>query len=572
MFDEILADCLEALAEGATIRDCLTRYPAEAATLEPLLRLAVALGREGETRLSPGAFRQGRRLLMNAARTRQTQFQQKSTIHHRQPRHIAPAAPLRRPPFPPYQQIPPYQQNGRQQSSRPVRVKPAQQHVKMPPFLRMAFVLLAVVGATTFIRLVTTSLPGTWLYPVKSSSERMVGRLMTAAGEAVAWQENQLAQRLQELTGLTDANATATSVTTVQSAAHAVESDWQALLTASEGLTTNERTALLQAQIARFQQLEARWAGRQEVAPQVAVMTLRRLIAAGEAALATPTPLEEAATGVVTATATTSIPTSTMTPTTSATATPTITATPLLQPSATAPAGPILEPSPTATPTPVPPIVTPVIPSPTLPPTPLPEITVQIPREESSEQEQDDHNNDGEASGAEAPTATPTPLTPEATQTGGETATPALGVGPEEETPAPTVLSTEVAATPTTADQSPTVTSGEGVWPLPTKSVAPATATPEPDATNTPRPTNPPNATKTPKATATQAPMEPATPNAPTAAPVMTTVPPTPMERTPNATTQPPVATKEVGTETAVAPPTARATTSSSEATRTPQP
>lgn len=481
MFDEILADCLEALAKGATIRDCLTRYPAEAATLEPLLRLAVELGREGETRLSPGAFSQGRRQLMRAAQARQAPEQPKGAIRHRQLRYTRPATPAatpsRRTPFPPYQQ------NGRPLPPRPVSVKPAQWQVQLPRLLRMALVLLAVVSATTFFRQVTTSLPGTWLYPVKSGSERMMDILMTAAGEA---------------------------------------------------------------------------------------------------GIAAPTPVETVTAVVVTATVATPISTPTMTPTitptASATAMPTETPTPLLQPSATALGAPILAPSPTALPPLTPTTVVPVVPSPTIPPTPLPEITIQIPRQESSEPEEDAQQKDEEASGAGAPMATATPLTPEALPIGVETGTPVIGTGPAEETPTPAVLLTEAVTTPTAPDQTPTVTSGEGVWPLPTNAIAPAPATSEPAVTTTVRPTNQPNATKTPKATATQGNAEPATPNAPTVAPLTTTAPPTPVEKTPNATTLSPVTTKEVAikevaTETPVAvSPTPRPTTSGGDATKTPQP
>ena len=104
MFDEILADCLEALAKGATIRDCLKRHPDEAAALEPLLRLAVALASEGETRLSPGAFAQGRQRLMTSARARHSQAVHQAA-NHRQPRYTPAAPPTQRTPFPPAYQL-----------------------------------------------------------------------------------------------------------------------------------------------------------------------------------------------------------------------------------------------------------------------------------------------------------------------------------------------------------------------------------------------------------------------------------------------------------------------------------
>jgi len=553
MFDEILADCLEALTKGATIRDCLTRYPAEAAALEPLLRLAVALSREGETRLSGDAFEQGRRRLLTASRTRQS-------ATHRQPRHTPPAPSLRQNAFPPYQQngLPKSQQRSRQLA----HAKSAPRRFQLPRLLRVALLLLTIVSATTFVRQVATSLPGTWLYPVKNSSERMVGVLMTAAGEEISWQENQLERRLTEVNALIDATPT-----TVQSATQALEDNWQALLAASESLTVAERTQLIEAQIDRLQQFARSWANHQSVASETAVATVRKLIAAGETALATPTSVEETTIVAATATVTAVAATPTVTPTALMIATPTA----LLQPSATAPAAPILEPSPTPTPTltlaPATDTATPVPPSPTALPTPLPEITVQIPLQESSQQETDrQEEDDDNASDASAPTATSTPLTPEAITTEMATVTPVVGTGPEEEIPTPTVLSTEAAATPTAADQLPTVTSGEEVLPLPTKPVEPVTATPEPVAP-TARPTNQPGATKTPKATATPANTEPATPGASAG------TSPTPVERTPNATTQASMATKEAATETPVAAsPTSRATTGGGEVKKTPSP
>lgn len=556
MFDEILADCLEALAKGATIRDCLTRYPAEAAALEPLLRLAVALSREGETRLAGGAFEQGRRRLLTAARTRQS-------AAHRQPRHTPPASPLRQNAFPPYQQngLPQSQPWSRHRPRQLAHAKSTRSHFRLPRLLRAALVLLTIVSATTFVRQAATSLPGSWLYPVKNSSQRMVGVLMTAASEEVSWQANQLERRLTELNALTDATPT-----TVQSATQALEGDWQALLAASESLPVAERAQLIEAQIDRLQQFAHGWASRQDVVSATTVATVRKLIAAGETALATPTTVEETTTVAATTTATATTVAST--PTVMPTAPVIATSTALLQPSATASAAPILEPSSTPTPglTLAPAPATPVSPNPTASPTPLPEITVQIPLQESSQQETDrQEQDDDSASDASAPTATSMPLTPVAVVTEIATVTPVVGTGPEEEIPTPTVLPTEVVATPTAADQPPTVTSGEGALPLPTKSAAPATATAEPVAP-TARPTNQPGATKTPKATATQGNTEPATPNA------LAGTPSTPVERTPIATAQVSIGTKEAATETpVVAPtPTPRATTGGGEATKTP--
>jgi hypothetical protein len=53
--DLILEDCLEHLAQGETLQACLSRYPQQAAALEPLLIAAGRLEEEGaQVRPSPG--------------------------------------------------------------------------------------------------------------------------------------------------------------------------------------------------------------------------------------------------------------------------------------------------------------------------------------------------------------------------------------------------------------------------------------------------------------------------------------------------------------------------------------
>ena len=235
-FDDILADCIEALEQGATIRECLTRYPAHATALEPLLRLVVSLSQESQTRLSSSAFQRGRQMLSAQAQQRQPQ--------HRQPIY---------PPVPPVRQVQPavYAQNGLpprpRHGRRPVVVRRTWGSTGLPRLLRTALLLMLLLGATTFFRQVMTSLPGALLYPVKSSGEQLVGVLMAAAGEGVSWHAAQTERRLQELAQLANPD-----VMTVQTLSTAVETHWEAMLIASEGLPTTERDALLQTQITRL--------------------------------------------------------------------------------------------------------------------------------------------------------------------------------------------------------------------------------------------------------------------------------------------------------------------------------
>ena len=61
-FDEILDDCVEQISNGyASLEQCLDLYPAEAARLEPLLRVAVGLHR-GFDREPSSAYRSNARL------------------------------------------------------------------------------------------------------------------------------------------------------------------------------------------------------------------------------------------------------------------------------------------------------------------------------------------------------------------------------------------------------------------------------------------------------------------------------------------------------------------------------
>lgn len=547
-FDDILADCIEALEQGATIRECLTRYPAHATALEPLLYLVVSLSRESQTRLSPQAFLRGRQHLAVQAQQRRA--------HHRQPGYRPPASPMR------YAQPAAHVQNGAPQRHVQVRPSRTTKHAwgrsGMPRLLRTALLLMMFLGATTLFRQVMTSLPGTTLYPLKSTGEQLVGVLMAAAGEGAPWHASQAERYLQELAQLTNPN-----IMTAQTLSHVAETHWEAMLIASEGLPTTEREALLQAHITRLRQLEAAWTTPSAGTPQPAVATVRKLITAGEEALGRPQPIDNQPEVVETVTAT-------ATPTASTTPIPTMTPTPLLQASATAATTlPILVPSPTptASPTPASPTVnlatpTAELPSPTAavavpaPMTPLPEMTVQMPQQESSQQPENGDNNDTDHT-AEPTTVTATPPTeqpaevtpgsPTATTTpdaedGTATAEPTMATATAA-TPLPlTPATTEAQPTSVPANQTPQATvSAENTPPtLPTKTAPSATGTagptPEPPATATARPTNQATATKTPKATPTHAGAATATPDSSTNA---TAAPPTAVENTPNATAQP---------------------------------
>ncbi len=67
-FDEALANCLDHLAGGSTLEDCLARYPEHAAQLKPLLRTAARLERGQGLQPSPAAKARVRARLTNHMR------------------------------------------------------------------------------------------------------------------------------------------------------------------------------------------------------------------------------------------------------------------------------------------------------------------------------------------------------------------------------------------------------------------------------------------------------------------------------------------------------------------------
>jgi len=589
IFDDILAGCIEALEQGATVDECLAHYPAQAAALEPLLRVVVALRSEAQTRMSSQAFTRGRSALRQ--RVRQA-VQQRLPLHR--PPHLAAPQQNRK------THHSPHVQNGATQPRRSLAAKRALTTKQsgwgrdMQRVLSMALLLVLLVGATSLTRRVMSSLPGTLFYPIKNVGEQGVGVLMQAAGEEIPWHATQAENGLQELAQLSQPEVAA-----VQALVKVIEEHWKSVLTATQRLPVAERVLVLQARITRLQQIEAEWTSAQTETSPTAVLTVRKMITAGEQLLIASQSVESVATTVPTAIPTT-IPI-TQIPTTQSTATiiPTVisTATPLLQ--ATVPVltrVPVLVGTATPEATTVDLIPATETPSPTLlatvPPTttPMPVITAQMPqesnRQESNSQESnnqasnsqesagsdadEDKNNSTESASAVSKPVTnpengltpeasdsllesePTLQTPASVTTIDATVSDSMGatVEPTVATLSVTPVIGESPTTPvenTEENEAPPITATVESTPLTSSKSTPSpSAAPELLATETPRPTNQPTATKPPRPTATP---EKATATAPVA---------TPIEKTPKPTAQP--------TETP------RPTFPSSEATKVPQP
>ena len=465
----------------------------------------------------------------------------------------------------------------------------------MPRVLSAALLLVLLVGATSLTQRVMHSLPGTFFYPIKNVGEQGVGVLMQAAGEEIPWHATQAEARLQELSQLSQPDAA-----TTQALVNVIEEHWESVLTATQRLPVAERIAVLQARLTRLQQIEADWASPQTATSPVAVLTVRKMIGAGEQLLAASQSVETAATSVPTA-----IPTTI--PTIPSTATRIPTATPLLQATLTLPRSPILVGTATSEATPVDlSIPATELPSPTLlatvPPaaTPIPVMTAQMPLQQSNSQESstqasnrqesdsgsdssnedEDKNNSTESDTTlSGPVtnqensltleATDSPLageatlqTPEAGVTIDATVIATLEppVGPTVATLAVTPVIGEPPTTPVENTEEPVETevspvdaTDENTSPTSGKGTPSAPATPELLATETPRPTNQPTATKTPKSTAT---------------PIEKTPKPTAQPTSQPLETLPPTSTPSISSQSV----TSRPTSPSNEATKIPQP
>jgi len=604
-FNDILARCIDAIEQGATIGECLHRYPAQAAALEPLLIMVVRLSRASKTQMSSQAFDRGRAAL--AARTHQQRVEPRhAAIQHRR---LAPI-PAR------HSQRFPGSHNGTLPQRRPWPPSRSRPRLRVSHLLELTLCLLLIVGMVTFTRYVAFSLPGAPFYPVKSTGEQVVEILMEAAGEDITWHAGQTERYLQAMARLSQQDTA-----TAQTLSQAIEEHWAAVLAAAQRLPVDERFAVLQVRIARLQQIEAAWAAPQGPVSTVAATTLRKLVTAGAQSLREPQAVEPLATLT---------PTTMLTPTPMATPTgqPPDTATPLLQASATASTSqPVLIASatPTEAPTEAPTVtIAPATatPLPPLPPTmmpsatPLPEIPVVIPRQETQKDESDSSDNDEEDSAeSEAPSsadepelARPDPAANAERPTDNTATTVTNTVIAVDETPeldptserpagTETVVITPPAA-PTAAGEQPAATAevetpqatttAETPLTTPTKTAPQATATDTqgqkathtPAATDTPgqKATSTPAATKTPKPTATHANDEPEKPVA-TDAPTAATS--TPAEKTPGPTVQPTANSSPAPQEATVATPatpspsqptTPRPTSPSGEATKVVRP
>ncbi len=168
-FEDALADCLEAIAQGQrSIGQCLALYPQWAGRLEPLLRVAVSLGEAYANEPSAARQAQARQRFLGAARARQALA-------------LGPRRPLLAIPWPPRLPGP----------------------ALRPALAAVAIAVLAFVGFSSFtLATAGNALPGDWQYPVKRFTER--ARLTFVFGEDArrSFRIGLAEERLEEVEGL----------------------------------------------------------------------------------------------------------------------------------------------------------------------------------------------------------------------------------------------------------------------------------------------------------------------------------------------------------------------------------
>ena len=562
-FEQILADCIEALDQGVTIEGCLARYPQHAEQLRPMLLLVADLRGQPKAHLSAKAFTQIRATLATNAQkasgghaaatetsslpvpTRNGRYDQ-AMLHQAGHRRGRVAQAQRQPGRP-------HRHYTLATDQPPAANRQGRRHLLRT--LSMGLALCLLVGLVIFVRQMALSLPGTALYGVKRAGEQVQGIFMTAAGDGAQWHAQQATLRMGELAQLPAGDGTQ-QANLAQAAATQVE----AALAAGAVLPAAERVAFLLAWQAELQQLDATLpANAPAAAParetvQTALAAVALALTPAPTLLPTvsePTPL--AMTPVLLATQGTTVALSatvTLTPALPV-ATPTLLIVPTVVLTATVTPTPTLTLTVTPTPVLIPTATASMTVLPTVAPTatPLPVMTQGIGLEESSNNEQDanpqdqgdapsegdrsgstqDTSPDGQNSGdatatsvpvgtadasAPLPTAesltpvatadevlifTPTPTTPAAATTSAQTPLPFLTPGLTQQ---PTLIVPEAStrvATP--VEQHPTAQS--------TVSNEPATAVPTDAETSEPnngrKATATPEPTRTSKPTATNA-------------------------------------------------------------------
>lgn len=484
---EVLARCIAAIEQGATVEECLARYPAVAKELEPHLRIVAQLRQSPPPQMSLAAFARGRAAVAAQARYQQrlqAPFLAAQTNHQPTPAPmVVPARHVRAPAPPPV---------------LPQWLGPISP-LRWQPLLVTLILLLTVV---TLTRTVRDSLPGSLLYPVKLSSEQVRGYLLAGAGQKAHWYARQVQRRLAELDRLASQGAVDPELVA------AVERQVQQALDASATLSPAERHHFFETWLADLRAVQP--AGD---ADATTVATLGRVIARVEAAAALPPEPTVLLPGDASADddepSSTDTPPATAVEPATATAAPDTPAGPVVLPTVTPTEFPLLPPPPTFTSTPAPTIA----PSPTEPPPPPPAPVVEEPE---SDQSRDDESRQ-EQQVEPPPTNTPAPPTFTPTEVPTPTWTPMTGTAtiPLSITVTVTVTST-VTPTDTVPSPSPAVTVTSPVTP---------TITVTPSATLTPTEGQPATATATPVAT-TSGESETPTPlppdKTPTASPTVT--------------------------------------------------
>ncbi len=353
-FEDILSSCIDALGQGATIEECLARYPTHAEELAPLLRLTLSLQASAKPQLSDQQFTQGRSAVAAAAqRAQQDRASAQaseataplSTAHqllvpnrrfrvvgrngatpgrtplrngHRSRRVPTPAEDAHPTHVPTILRYLRAKQSRSTLASSAMHQRPPRRrstHHSLQLVLAVLTLVLLFSGSVLLWQ-AALSVPGSPFYGIKTVGERAQGMLLTAAGEGASWHAAQMVRRVEEAAELADrpaqtlSQAERTRLTTMlmaQATAHAQQAQQEAAL-----LPLEEQRALYAVWRSQLEEVMQPLLQQRDLAAALVIQeTLAQLEAASAALEQSPTPVtadvENALSVTLTATSLTAI-------------------------------------------------------------------------------------------------------------------------------------------------------------------------------------------------------------------------------------------------------------------------
>ena len=290
--EQRLFSCIEALAKGLSIEECLALHPEHVEELAPLLQLALSLQEQQKPQLSSDAFQRGRQRVAKAAQAAEIARLAVMPVQGRHRRFIPTHTLFRRAAS--RTNLITTSQNGHQidgayirdrrhrhiiRNGRPTSARKTVASRRALQLTSSVLVILLLFGTATVLRQVVLSPPGSILYEIKSAGEHAQGLLMTAAGEGATWHANQTLRRLNELAQFTAENASGqpddNTLTLRAMLINEIERHTQQALVAGLELAENEKQRFFDWWLTRLAMIEDDLQGA-NIAEQVALEELQR--------------------------------------------------------------------------------------------------------------------------------------------------------------------------------------------------------------------------------------------------------------------------------------------------------